>query len=127
MGLGIPNYYKRDCFFLVVRVYIPLNSESSSLFTAQGLLSRCDTLGESTLLVPMDPPQFFPGSPSKILASGPFSCYSLGFLSNCSGELEVPLELQHVTRGSFRVTVESPLKLQWSRSFLVAMCILASV
>ena len=58
--------------------------------------------------------QFWPESPSIILASGPFSGYSLGLLSNCSGELRVPFELQQVIRGSFRVVVELPRELQWA-------------
>ena len=55
------------------------------------------------------------------MTRGPFSCYFLGLLSNCSRELSVPLELQ-VTQASFRVVVEPPLELQWGRSSLVALC-----
>ena len=43
---------------------------------------------------------------SIILACHPFSCCSLGLLSNCSREPGVPPELQQVTRSSFRVVVE---------------------
>ena len=61
------------------------------------------------------------------MASVPFSCYCLGLLSNCSRELSVPLELQQVTQGSFRVVVEPPLELQWGRSSLVVLCSLVPV
>jgi len=60
--------------------------------------------------------------PSVILASGAFSSSSLGLLSDGSGELRVPLELQHVTQGFFRVVMEPPLKLQLGRSSVVAIC-----
>ena len=56
------------------------------------------------------------------MASGPFSYYCLGLLSNCSRELSMPLELQQVTQGSFRVVVEPSLELQWGRSSLVVLC-----
>ena len=61
------------------------------------------------------------------MASVPFSCYCLGLLSNCSRELSVPLELQQVTQGSFRVVMEPPLEGQWGRSSLVALCRLVPV
>ena len=34
----------------------------------------------------------------------------------------MPLELQPVSWGSFRVVVEPPLEPQWGRSSLVVMC-----
>ena len=100
----------------MVRDSILLTSGSSSVFVGEGPLSKCDILGDTILL------QFWLGSPSVILSSGPFSGYSLRLLSNCGRELRVPLELQHVTRGSFRVVVEHALELQWGRFSLVAMC-----
>lgn len=33
----------------------------------------------------------------------------------------VTLEMQHVTRGYFKVVLETPLELQWGRSSLVAV------
>ena len=39
----------------------------------------------------------------------------------------MPLELQQVTQGSFRVVVAPPLKLRWGRSSLVALCRLVPV
>ena len=39
----------------------------------------------------------------------------------------MPLELQQVTQGSFRVVVEPPLELQWGRSSLVVLCSLVPV
>ena len=36
-------------------------------------------------------------------------CYSTELQENCSGELEVPFELQQVTEGSFRFVLEPPL------------------
>ena len=68
-----------------------------------------------------------PGSHFIILASGSFSCYSLGLLSNCSRELRVPLELQQVPWDSFRVVMKPPLELQWVRSSLVEICSLDPV
>jgi len=65
---------------------------------------------------------FIQGAPVIIMARGPISCYCLGLLSNCSRELSVPLELQQVTQGYFKVVVEPPLELQWGRSSLVVLC-----
>ena len=70
---------------------------------------------------------FIQGAPVIAMARGPISCYFLGLLSNCSRELGVPLELQQVTQGSFRVVVAPPLKLRWGRSSLVALCRLVPV
>ena len=39
----------------------------------------------------------------------------------------MPLELQQVTQGSFRVVVEPPLEGQWGRSSLVVLCRLVPV
>ena len=80
-------------------------------------------------------PLFVPGESASVLADGPLchcgqgllSCYRIGLLSNCSGELEVPLELQQIIRGFFRVVVEPPLELQWGRCSLVVKCRLAPV
>lgn len=46
---------------------------------------------------------------------------------NCSRELRLSLELQHVTLGSFRVVVETALELHWDRCSLVALFRLVSV
>ena len=54
---------KRDCFSLVVRASTRLTSGSSSLFVEEGLLSRCDVLGASTLIVP--------GKSTSVLAKEP--------------------------------------------------------
>ena len=55
-------------------------------------------------------PLFVPGESASVLAEGLLchcgqgllSCYSIELLSNCSGELGVPLELQQVIQGFFR-------------------------
>ena len=39
----------------------------------------------------------------------------------------MPLELQQVTQGSFRVVVEPSLELRWGRSSLVVLCRLVPV
>ena len=39
----------------------------------------------------------------------------------------VTFEIQHVTQGSFKVVLETPLELQWGRSSLVAMCKLVRI
>ena len=56
-----------------------------------------------------NPLQFWLRNLSDILSIGAFSCYSLELLSNCSGKLAVPLELQQVSWGFFRTVGEPPL------------------
>ena len=80
-------------------------------------------------------PLFVPGESTSVLAEGLLchcgqgllSYYSIGLLSNCSGELGVPLELQQVIQGFFRVAVVPPLILQWGRSSLEGKCRLGPV
>ena len=80
-------------------------------------------------------PLFVPGESATVLAEGLLchcgqgllSCYSIGLLSNYSGEVGVPLELQQIVWGFFRVVLEPALELQWSRCSLVAKCRLAPV
>ena len=84
-----------------------LTAGSSSLFAAEGLLSRCYVLGDSTICA---------GESASVLGEGVLchcgqgllSCYSIRLLSNCSGELRVPLGLQKIVWDFFRVTVEPP-------------------
>lgn len=62
LALGVPHY-QRDCFSLVVRDSSQLTSESLSLFVAEGLLSRCDILGDYTLVVPGESASVLAGEP----------------------------------------------------------------
>ena len=50
-ALWVPQFNSRDCS-LVVRVSTQLPSGSSSPLEAEGLLSRCDVLGDTSLVVP---------------------------------------------------------------------------
>jgi len=110
-----------------VRDSTQLPSGSSSLFAAQGLLSRCDVLGDSTVVVL--------GEYTSVLAAGLLchhgqgllSCFSIWLLSNYSRELGVHRELQEVNYASFRIVVEPPFKVQRGRYSLVAICRLAPV
>ena len=115
------------CFPLVVRDSTQLTLGSLSLFAAEGLLSRGDVLGDFTLVVPGECASIFSGELLCHCVQRLLSCYSIGLLSNYSRELGVPVELQQVTRVSFRVVVEPSVKLQWGRSSLVVMCRLAPV
>ena len=58
---------------------------------------------------------------------GLLSCFSIRLFSNCTGELGVPLELQQVIQGFFRVAVGPPVILEWGRSSLEEQCRLAPV
>ena len=86
------------CYVLVTVLFVP--GESTSVL-AEGLLCHC--------------------------GQGLLSCFSIGLFLNYSGELRVPLELQQVIQGFFRVAVEPPLILQWGRSSLEEKCRLASL
>ena len=48
----VPQFYLWDCCSLVVRASTRLPSGSLSPLEAEGLLSRCDILGDTTLVVP---------------------------------------------------------------------------
>ena len=39
----------------------------------------------------------------------------------------MPLELQYMTRGSFKVVVQTPIELEWGRFSLVVVCRLVPV
>ena len=86
-----------------------VTSVTSSLFVAQGLLSRCSVPEGSSLDLA--------GKSSPVLARsssvchwGLLPCDSIGLLSSCGGGLGVPLELRQVTWSSFRVVVGPPLE-----------------
>lgn len=61
--LWVPNFYSWDSCSLVVRVCTRLPSGSSSPLEAQGLLSRSDILGDTSLVVP--------GKSTSVLAGDP--------------------------------------------------------
>ena len=95
-----------------------LTSESLSLFVAEGLLSRCDILGDCTLVVP--------GESASVLAGEPLHRFVhwLLFLLQPRAPVRLqqrPLEFQQVTQGFFTVVMEPPLELQWSRPSVVAI------
>ena len=46
--IWVPHLYSWDCCFLVVRASTRLPSGSLSPLEAEGLLSRCDILGETS-------------------------------------------------------------------------------
>ena len=81
---------------------------------AEGLQSRCDILGYSTVVVL--------GISASVLAREPlhhFGQWTIFWLQprtpvKLQRELRVPFELQQVIRGSFRVVVELPRELQWA-------------
>ena len=49
---GIPHFYSWDHCSLVVRAFTRLPSGNSSPLEAEGLLSRCDVLGDTSRVVP---------------------------------------------------------------------------
>ena len=79
------------------------NSGCLLVYASEGLLSRCDVLGDSTLFLPGESTMVLPGSLLCHCGQGILSCYSIVFQSNCSGELGISLEFQHGTQGSFKL------------------------
>ena len=62
-ALWVPHFNSWDCCSLVVRACTRLPSGSLSPLEAEGLLSRCDILGDTTLVVP--------GESASVLAREP--------------------------------------------------------
>ena len=79
-ALWVPHFNSWDRCSLVVRVSTRLPSGSSSPLEAEGLLSRCDVLGDTSLVMPGESASVLARSPSVIWCSGPFSWASLGML-----------------------------------------------
>ena len=122
LALWVPQFFSGDCCSLVVRVCTRLPSGSSFPLKVEGLLSRCDILGDTSQVVPGKSASVLAREPLCHLVQWPLFLCSLGTLWNFKGELGVPLELQDMAQGSFKVVVETLIELEWGRSSLVAMC-----
>lgn len=108
------------CCSPVVRASTRLPSGSSSPLEA-GLLSRFDILGDISRVEPRESTSVLAGKPLRHLLLWPlFLCQPRDPVKFQSG-FRVPLELKHMTWGSLKAVVETPLDLQWGRSSLVAM------
>ena len=83
------------------------NSGSLFLFATEGLLSRCDVRLHSISAWGIH--YSFSRAASQSFGQVILSCYSIVFLSDYSGELDISLDFHQGTRGS--------LKLWWSLLF----------
>ena len=90
LAIWIPHFYSWDCCSLVVRAYTQLLSGSLSPLEAEGLLCRCDILGDTSQVVP--------GESASVLAREP-----LRHFDQCALFLlqpRAPVKLQWGTRGA---------------------------
>ena len=92
---------------------------------AEELLSRCNVLEGSTQVLAGESSPILVG-PSSIYCLGLLPCDGIGFLSNCSGGFRVPLKLQQVTWGSFKIVEETP-QAAWGSCSLIAIIRLTPV